>query len=84
MLSAQILDDIRRWPRDRMVGAPASPPRVRRPRSYTLRTNTERRAAVARVEAGESVAVVAYAVGVSRMTLYTWRSRGKHREAVDD
>lgn len=73
MSPKQILDDIRRWPRARMVGPPPVLPRRRRPRIEV--TNTEKRAAIGRVDAGESVAAVATAVGVSRMSLYTWIRR---------
>jgi hypothetical protein len=73
MSYAQLLDDIRRWPCARMVGAPSIPRRARRPR--LTKTNTEKLAAIARVDAGESVATVAAAVGVSRMALYEWRRR---------
>lgn len=65
------LADLDRWPRDRMVGAPSTPRRPRRPQPRVA--PDEKAAAIARVDAGESVARVAATVGVSRTAIYNWR-----------
>jgi DNA invertase Pin-like site-specific DNA recombinase len=73
MSPAHMLADIRRWPRERMVGPPAHLPPPRCPRSGFTITATAKRAAIARVKAGHRVATVATAMGVSRTTVYNWK-----------
>lgn len=68
----QMLADIRRWPRVRMVSAPPRPPCRRRRVSRIA--PTDKRAALARIKAGVSVANVAAAMGVSRAAVYKWRA----------
>lgn len=70
---AQILEDIDRWPRDRMLAAPSTPRRARQ--SWSPVAPAEQLAAISRVDAGESVASVAATIGVSRTTIYNWRIR---------
>ncbi len=80
MSQADILADIDRWPRARMVAGPLTP--RRRPRQFARVASADKVEAVRRVDAGESVMQVAAAVGVSKMTIYNWRSRRTDLETL--
>lgn len=80
MSHAHILEDIDRWPRARMLGTPSTPRLTRRLWPPPV-APAEKLAAIARVDAGESVASVAATIGVSRTRIYNWRIRRKDLEA---